>query len=90
MATRSPLSPIEMETGRSCINADGSWLRRITDQPSTDGLPESAADGMRIAFRSDRGGVWAIWIASGIGGPASKLIDAETGSNWQWEKISWR
>jgi len=72
------------------INADGSWLRRITDQPTTDGLPEWAADGMRIAFRSDRGGVWAIWIASGIGGPASKLVDAETGPNWQWEKISWR
>ena len=54
------------------INADGSWLRRITDQPSTDGLPEWAADGTRIAFRSDRGGTWAIWIASGIGGSSKQ------------------
>jgi hypothetical protein len=72
------------------INADGSWLRRITDNPTTDGLPEWSADGLRIAFRSDRGGVWAIWVASGVSGPATKLVDAETGTRWQWEKISWR
>ena len=72
------------------INVDGSWLRRITDNPTTDGLPEWSADGLRIAFRSDRGGAWAIWVASGVGGPATRLVDAATGSQWQWEKISWR
>jgi Tol biopolymer transport system component len=72
------------------INADGSWLRRITDNPTTDGLPEWSLDGTRIAFRSDRDGRWAIWVASGVGGPATKLVDADTGSRWQWEKISWK
>ena len=76
------------------VKADGSWLRRITDDPHTDGLPAWASDGMRIAFRSDRSGVWAIYTATGVGGPPVKLIDAPvrgTGDYpWDVEKISWR
>ena len=72
------------------INADGSWLRRITDDPATDGLPEWSLDGMRIAFRSDRDGQWAIWVASGVGGPAVKLVDADAGADWQAERIAWK
>jgi TolB protein len=75
------------------VKADGSWLRRITNDIHTDGLPAWAADGIRIAFRSDRSGVWAIYTATGIGGPAIKLTDAPvrtTGRPWTFEKISWR
>ena len=77
------------------INADGSWLRRITDDIHTDGLPAWAADGTRIAFLSDRIGKWAIYTASGVGGPPFKLTDAPMPSErgawqWTWEKLSWR
>jgi len=75
------------------VKADGSWLRRITNDIHTDGLPAWAADGIRIAFRSDRSGVWAIYTATGVGGPPIKLTDAPvrtTGRPWTFEKISWR
>jgi hypothetical protein len=49
---------------------------------------------MRIAFRSDRSGVWAIYTATGVGGPPVKLIDAPVRATgdypWDVEKISWR
>jgi TolB protein len=76
------------------VKADGSWLRRITNDIHTDGLPAWAADGARIAFRSDRSGVWAIYTATGVGGPPIKLTDAAVNTTgkrqWTWEKISWR
>jgi Tol biopolymer transport system component len=72
------------------VNADGSWLRRVTDDIHTDGLPDWAADGMRIAFRSDRTGTWAIYTASGVGGPPIKLIDAPVSDYWDVERIAWR
>jgi Tol biopolymer transport system component len=59
------------------INSDGSWLRRITTNPTTDIMPVWSPDGLRIAFRSDRGGQGAVWATSGIGGPATKLLDAD-------------
>jgi hypothetical protein len=50
--------------------------------------------GMRIAFRSDRTGTWAIYTATGAGGPPVKLIDAPVhgGDDYPWdvETISWR
>jgi len=76
------------------VRADGSWLRRITDDPHTDGLPAWASDGMRIAFRSDRSGIWAIYTATGVGGSPIKLVDAPVRGTdaypWDVEKISWR
>jgi hypothetical protein len=64
------------------INRDGSWLRRITDNPTTDIMPVWSPDGLRIAFRSDRGGKGAVWVTSGIGGPATKLLDAGFDPDW--------
>jgi hypothetical protein len=64
------------------INSDGSWLRRITTNPTTDIMPVWSPDGLRIAFRSDRGGKGAVWATSGIGGPATKLLDANFDPNW--------
>jgi hypothetical protein len=59
------------------INSDGSWLRRITDHQATDVMPVWSPNGLRIAFRSDRGGQGAVWVTSGVGGLASKLLDAD-------------
>jgi hypothetical protein len=64
------------------INSDGSWLRRITTNPTTDIMPVWSPDGLRIAFRSDRGGKGAVWVTSGIGGPATRLLDADFDPNW--------
>jgi predicted component of type VI protein secretion system len=64
------------------INADGSWLRRITNDPVTDIMPVWSPDGLRIAFRSDHGGQGAVWVTSGIGGPATKLLDAGFDPTW--------
>ena len=72
------------------INADGSWLRRITLNPTTDLNPVWSPDGLRIAFRSDRGGKWGVWATSGVGGPATKLFDAGfAGEYWKWGQMDW-
>jgi Tol biopolymer transport system component len=39
-------------------------------------MPVWSPDGLRIAFHSDRGGQGAVWLTSGIGGVATKLVDA--------------
>ncbi len=68
------------------INLDGTWLRRITDAPATDVMPVWSPDGLRIAFRSDRGGQGAVWATSGIGGPATKMLDA--GIDLEWPELA--
>jgi Tol biopolymer transport system component len=64
------------------INSDGSWLRRITNDVHTDIMPVWSPDGLRIAFRSDRSGKGAVWMTSGIGGPAFKQFDADFDPDW--------
>jgi hypothetical protein len=71
------------------INVDGSWLRRITLNPTTDVMPVWSPDGLRIAFRSDRGGKGGVWVTSGIGGGATKLIDAPMGPDWAFDQMDW-
>jgi Tol biopolymer transport system component len=72
------------------INSDGSWLRRVTLNPTTDMNPVWSPDGLRIAFRSDRGGQWGVWATSGVGGGATKLFDADTvGELWKWGQMDW-
>jgi hypothetical protein len=71
------------------INSDGSWLRRITNHRATDVMPVWSPDGLRIAFRSDRGGSGAVWVTSGIGGGATKLLDAPLGPTWFEDQMDW-
>jgi hypothetical protein len=70
------------------INLDGTWLRRITTNPTTDIMPEWSPDGLRIAFGSDRGGKWAVWVTTGVGGPATKLVDAGNVFS-DWSTMDW-
>lgn len=63
------------------INADGSDKTRLTNSPSSDGLPVWSPDGKWIAFRSDRGG-WAIYAMRSDGSDLHKIVDAPVLPVW--------
>jgi TolB protein len=83
------------------VNADGSGLQRLTDDPAEDGLPTWSPDGRAIAFVSRRGESWAIWAMT-PSGDGQRLLFAMEGSpdgfvgkdlnssrGWTEERISW-
>lgn len=83
-------------------NVDGSNLRRLTRNPSNDGLPAWSPDGRYIAFVTDRDGLWAVWVMRSdgrqqrrlfnIGGPLEgPMRDAASHEvhGWLEERISW-
>jgi len=84
------------------VNADGSNLQRLTDDPAQDGLPTWSPDGQALAFVSDRGGSWAIWAITPIGQDQQKLFDIQgspdgfvgtdqfASRGWAEERISWK
>ena len=56
------------------VGADGGHLRRLTAEPSIDGIPSWSGDGRWIYFASTRAGVVAdIWRISPDGGQAIRL-----------------
>ena len=44
------------------MNADGSAVTRLTDNPATDDLPSISPDGTQVAFTSDRSGNTNIYV----------------------------
>lgn len=83
------------------INADGSGLQRLTNNPAEDGLPAWSPDGRALAFVSNRGGNWGVW-AMLPNGKDQRLLFAMEGSpdgfvgtnrdasrGWAEERISW-
>ncbi|MBN1991205.1 MAG: PD40 domain-containing protein [Anaerolineae bacterium] len=83
------------------INADGSNLQRLTEDPSNDGLPAWSPDGNAIAFVSNRGGPWAVWAMTPDGAGKRQLftmegspdgfvgVDTYASRGWAEERISW-
>ncbi|NJN93991.1 MAG: hypothetical protein HC875_07785, partial [Anaerolineales bacterium] len=83
------------------INADGSGLIRLTDDPAQDGLPTWSPDGRAIAYVSNTGGEWAIWAVTPNGQERRKIItmagspegrvffDVANSTGWTEERISW-
>ncbi len=68
----------------------GSWVRNLSNSPdSQDGLPTLSPDGKWVAFLSDRGGDWAVWVVSVEGGSAQKLFDLSGPLPWQVETADW-
>lgn len=74
------------------MNADGSGLKRLTNDAAHDGLPTWSPDGKSLAFVSNSGGAWAVWVMSSDGTHRSKLFDIGGGGlafEWQNEQIGW-
>ncbi|HRV94783.1 MAG TPA: LysM peptidoglycan-binding domain-containing protein, partial [Anaerolineae bacterium] len=97
-----------MSSGRGARNweiftmdADGSNVIRLTENGNNDGLPTWSPDGQSIAYVSDQGGVWAVWVMNADGSnqrklfnmkgsPDGKILRDETNSKgWLEERISW-
>lgn len=83
------------------MDADGSNVIRLTENGNNDGLPTWSPDGQSIAYVSDQGGVWAVWVMNADGSnqrklfnmkgsPDGKILRDETNSKgWLEEQISW-
>jgi TolB protein len=83
------------------INADGSDLLRLTNDPAQDGLPTWSPDGNAIAWVSNRGGPWAVWAMTPEGDGKRQLFtmegspdgfvgtDTYASRGWAEERISW-
>ncbi len=80
----------------------GDELKRITNDPASDGLPTWSPDGRYLAFVSDRGGSWAVWVVRADGSGLRRLfavggsLDGRVQSavayqthGWVEERISW-
>jgi Tol biopolymer transport system component len=57
------------------IDADGSNLVRLTDDPAQDGSPAWSPDGTRIAFDSMRDGDWDVYVMDADGSNVTNLTN---------------
>lgn len=57
------------------VEADGSGLVQLTDDPSDDSNPAWSPDGTRIAFSSTRSGAGDIYVMNADGGELERLTD---------------
>ncbi len=72
------------------VDPDGNVVTRLTNNPANDGLPVVSPDGRQIAFVSNRGGEWGVWVMPIGGGSAERLL--RLGSdlpNWLEQSIDW-
>jgi len=59
------------------MEADGSDLRNITDNPHFNGYPAWPPAGQQIAFESNRDGNWEVYVMNVDGTGQSRLTDNE-------------
>lgn len=74
------------------IPNQGGEPRNLSQSPgSQDGAGTFSPDGQLVAFVSDAGGTWAIWVVRPDGTGLSKLFDlpGPLTAPWEQEKISW-
>lgn len=66
------------------IPATGGTLTRFTNTPGWDEIqPAYSPDGQWVAFASDRGGNWGIWVMSVVGGEQDLIVEGYV-SNPVW------
>jgi Tol biopolymer transport system component len=61
------LSSVDGHADLHVARADGSDLRKLTDDPDIDRDPRWSPDGRRIVFQSDRGGANSVWVVNADG-----------------------
>ena len=61
-------------------HADGSGVRRLTDDVARDRQPRWSPDGSRIAFYSNRGGKYQIWTIRPDGGEIQQITSVQNGA----------
>lgn len=72
------------------VDTNGRTVNRLTDNASLDGLPTFSPDGSHIAFVSNRGGSWGIWVMPVNGGSAQQVINIGADlPNWLEQGIDW-
>lgn len=86
-----PLYPYDIYTA----NADGSDLKRITDNVKYDAEPVVSSDGKRIVFGSQREGNFDVYIMDADGSNVQRLTDRTGYNGGPWfspdgGKIAWR
>ena len=57
------------------MNADGSGVRRLTDNSAEDDSPAWSPDGRQLAFTSYRDGDWEIYVMNADGSDVRRLTD---------------
>ena len=57
------------------IDADGTGLRRLTDDPATDTRPALSPNGRTVAFDSGRSGNDELWIMTADGSGTARVTD---------------
>src|SRR5437899_1693387 len=79
VATESPQGRIAFVSGRDgnaeiyVMNADGSGVTRLTDNPAVDEAPAWSPDGTRLAFASTRDGNSEIYVMNADGSGVTRL-----------------
>jgi Tol biopolymer transport system component len=72
------------------VDASGALLTRLTADAALDGLPAVSPDGTRVAFVSNRGGAWGIWVVPLSGGTPQQVISIGPDlPNWLEQGIDW-
>jgi Tol biopolymer transport system component len=66
------------------LRADGSELRRLTDDPFKDRNVSWSHDGTRLAFDSTRSGAWNLWTVRADGSELRRIADTPETSAGAW------
>ena len=68
------------------MNADGSGMTRLTNNPAGDLSPSWSPDNTKIIFDSRRDGKWDIYVMDADGSNQTRLTDASSkDANASWK-----